>query len=369
MTIKRPNILNDFMNKSKLFYLIIPFLFTACGKSGVSDKKGGEEPTLPTKTIEFTNPVFEPILADPSIVKGEDGWFYGYGTEDDWGDGKGNRLVPIIRSLDLIKWTSIGNAFTTKPQWKSEGGIWAPDVVVVNKKYHMYYSYSAWADPNPGIGLAIASSPAGPFVDKEKLFLSNEIAVPNTIDPFYFAENSKKYLFFGSYSSSLNQGTYAMELTEDGFAMKNLNEKVKIAAGDFEAVMIHKRKDYYYFFGSKGGCCNGASSTYNVRVARSNTLLGPYLDKDGKSITERGNGTLLISGSDKYAGPGHNSRIITDKSGTDWLLYHAISKTNPLVPSGASRRMLMLDKINWVNDWPVVENSVPGNTIRKGPEF
>ncbi|AOM79399.1 family 43 glycosylhydrolase [Pedobacter steynii] len=357
------------MRKNIFLYLAIPFLFAGCGKSGTSVKEGGEEPTLPTKNLEFINPVFEPILADPSIVKGEDGWFYGYGTEDNWGDGQGNRLVPVVRSLDLIKWTVIGNAFTAKPQWKSDGGIWAPDVVLINKKYYMYYSYSAWADPNPGIGLAVASNPGGPFIDQGKLFLSSEIGVPNTIDPFYFSENNKKYLFFGSYSSSVNQGTYVVELAEDGFSVKNLNDKVKIAAGDFEAVMIHKRKGYYYFFGSKGSCCSGSSSTYHVRVARSAALLGPYLDKDGKSIAERGSGTLLISGSDKYAGPGHNSRIISDRTGTDWLLYHAINKTNPIVPGGASRRMLMLDKINWVDDWPVIENSIPGNALKKGPEF
>lgn len=357
-----------FMRNYTLLYFFVPLLFAACGKSSSPDKKDKEEP-LPVKTTQFVNPVFEPVLADPSIIKAEDGWFYGYGTEDNWGDGQGNRLVPVIRSLDLVKWTVTGNAFTAKPLWKTDGGIWAPDVVLINKKYYMYYSYSTWGDINPGIGVAVASNPSGPFVDQGKLFLSSEIAVPNTIDPFYYAENNKKYLFFGSYSTAASQGTYVVELADDGFSVKNLNDKIKIAAGDFEAVMIHKKNDYYYFFGSKGSCCSGAASTYHVRVARSATLLGPYLDKDGKNIAERGNGSLLISGNDKYAGPGHNSRIISDKRGNDWLLYHAIHKANPVVPGGASRRVLMMDKINWSNDWPVIENSVPGETIVKGPEF
>jgi hypothetical protein len=33
-----------------------------------------------------------------------------------------------------------------------------------------------------------------------------------------------------------------------------------------------------------------------------------------------------------------------------------------------SRRMLM-DKITWAADWPAIENAVPGETLRKGPEF
>jgi len=348
---------------------VLLLLLAACSKPKETGEaeKGGAEPQ--PKTVQFTNPVFEPILADPSIVKAGDGWYYGYGTEDNWGDGQGNRLVPIVRSLDLAKWTLVGNAFTTKPLWKNQGGIWAVDVVRVNNLYHMYYSYSLWGDADPGIGLAVSNSPAGPFADRGKLFLSSEIGVPNTIDPFYYEEGGKKYLFFGSYSSLSTQGTFAVELTADGYALKDMSDKVKIAAGDFEAVVIHKRNNYYYFLGSKGSCCSGASSTYNVRVGRSVNLLGPYLDQAGNNITQRGNGTLLLQGDAKYAGPGHNSRIITDKKGTDWMMYHAIDKSNGTVSSGASRRVLMLDKINWVNDWPVITNGVPSQGIQSGPEL
>lgn len=33
----------------------------------------------------YVNPVFEPVLADPGVLRAEDGSFYVYGTEDDWG--------------------------------------------------------------------------------------------------------------------------------------------------------------------------------------------------------------------------------------------------------------------------------------------
>lgn len=359
------------INPIKPFYIIwlfILFIFASCGSKEIKkEKKEDEQPK--SKSTQYANPVFEPVLADPSIVKAADGWFYGYGTEDDWGDGKGNRLVPVLKSKDLIKWTIVGNAFSVKPTWKNQGGLWAVDVVMVNNTYHMYYSYSLWGDPNPGIGVATSTTPNGPFSDKGKLFLSKEIGIPNTIDPFYFTENNKKYLFFGSYSTLATQGTFVVELTNDGLALKDVNNKVKIAAGDYEAVMIHKRKNYYYFFASKGGCCSGANSTYNVRVARSESLLGPYLDKAGIDIKQRGSGTLLLEGNSKFAGPGHNSRIHTDKNGTDWLMYHAIDRTNGTVPSGASRRMLMLDRISWENDWPVIRNAVPSLGIQDGPEF
>src|SRR5690606_8445486 len=82
-----------------------------------------------SKKNQFTNPVFEPILADPTVIRDEDtGLFYAYGTEDNWGDGKGNRLMPILRSKDLINWSYVGNVFENKPSWKNKGGLWAPDI-------------------------------------------------------------------------------------------------------------------------------------------------------------------------------------------------------------------------------------------------
>jgi arabinan endo-1,5-alpha-L-arabinosidase len=61
---------------------------SACSKDETSSGKA-----------QFQNPVFEPVIADPSIIKGEDGNYYAYGTEDDWGDGKGAKYIPIINLL------------------------------------------------------------------------------------------------------------------------------------------------------------------------------------------------------------------------------------------------------------------------------
>lgn len=355
-----------------MLYSVILMLATACSDSGYG-------PFLPTPKapepdpIEegtFQNPVFEPILADPSVVRDpQTGIFYAYGTEDNWGDGAGNRVVPIVRSEDLTTWTIMGQAFASKPTWKTSGNIWAPDVVYIDGKYVMYYSYSTWGDPNPGIGIATSSQPGGPFTDSGKLFTSNEVDVPNSIDPHFFEEAGKRYLFWGSFSNASNQGTYVVDLSSDGLSVPNLNDKTKIAAGDFEAVMIHKRGGYYYFFGSKGSCCEGVNSQYRVLIARSTALKGPYLDKEGNDIRERGRGTLLLQGDDRFAGPGHNSRIITDDEGIDWVLYHGIDRRQGTVSTGASRRALMLDKIVWQDGWPTIEGGAPSSTRRKGPVF
>ncbi|HMR19279.1 MAG TPA: family 43 glycosylhydrolase [Sphingobacterium sp.] len=353
------------------------FLFTMIGISILfgCGKKNTDRWISPKDNVDtsiYKNPVFEPILADPTVVQDPiSGYFYAYGTQDNWGDGAGDRLVPILRSLDLVNWINIGQAFVTRPTWKNQGFIWAPDVVHVDGNYLMYYAYSLWGDPNPGIGVAVSSKPQGPFTDRGKVFLSNEVGVPNSIDPFYWEEEGNKYLFWGSFSSATStQGTYGVRLSADGLSAPNSSaNKFKIAAGDFEAVVIHKRNGYYYFIGSKGSCCVGINSTYHVLVARSKSLTGPYLDKEGKDVTQRGNGTLLFKGNDVFVGTGHTSRIITDDNDTDWILYHGISSSKGTVSSGASRRVLMLDRIVWENDWPTVHGDTASSTEQDKPAF
>ncbi len=354
-----------------LIYNFLVILLLLAGCSNTDEKPDADDQQQPdTATATYTNPVFEPILADPTVVRDpQTGLFYAYGTQDSWGDGQGSRLVPILRSTNLVDWQVVGQAFDEKPSWKEAGGIWAPDVNLVNGKYHLYYAYSTWGDPNPGIGVAVAAQPTGPFTDHGKVFTSEEVDVPNSIDAFYFEEDDEKYLFWGSFSNAPTQGTYVVKLADDGLSVLDLAQKVKIAGGDFEAVLIHKRGDYYYFFGSKGSCCEGADSKYHVLVARSENLLGPYLDKGGYAITERGKGTLFIEGNARIAGPGHNARLIADDEGTDWFLYHGIDRANGKVSSGASRRMLMLDKVTWRDGWPEIAGRVPSTTPQAAPVF
>jgi arabinan endo-1,5-alpha-L-arabinosidase len=333
---------------------------TFLASSGACQQTATTPVAAQNETSTYHNPVFEPILADPTVIRADDGWFYAYGTMDNWGDGNGPHLIPVIRSRDLARWSFVKDAFLQKPSWKEKGGIWAPEVVKVDGKYHMYYAFSTWGDPDPGIGLAVSDQPAGPFTDLGKLFLSSEVNVPNSIDPFYMEVEGKRYIFWGSFSNAATQGTYGIELSADGKTVPDLSKKFKIAAGDFEAVMIQKKGDYYYFLGSKESCCEGAKSKYHIRMGRSKDIFGPFVDQGGNDLRERGTGSVLIHGNDQYAGPGHNARWITDDRGTDWLLYHAIDKSKPYVSTGANRRVLMLDKITWNNGWPEIANSEPG---------
>ena len=168
-------------------------------------------PQIPGKQVEdtltyYTNPVFEPTFADPTIVKADDGYYYAYATEDYW-EGK-DHLVAVIRSKDLVKWSYLTDAFQIKPAWK-QGGLWAPNVFRYDGKYFMFYSLSIWGDSNPGIGLASSDQPQGPFTDLGKFFLELRSRVSNSIDPCFFQDpvSGKLYIFWGSF-----RGIYGREL-------------------------------------------------------------------------------------------------------------------------------------------------------------
>ena len=262
---------------------------------------------------QYNNPVINESLPDPTVIKADDGYFYLYATEN-------IRNVPIYRSENLVDWRRVGTAFTdrTRPQMVPKGNIWAPDINLINGKYVMYYSKSTWGGEwECGIGVATADRPSGPFTDVGKLFISSEIGVQNSIDPFYIEEDDgSKYLFWGSF-----RGIYGIQLSDDGLSIKPGAQKVQIAGTLTEGTYIYKHDGYYYLFGSAGTCCEGLNSTYRVMVARSENLMGPYVNKSGRPALEN-NFMLVMQKSNKVVGPGHNSEIIQDDAGQYWMLYH-----------------------------------------------
>jgi arabinan endo-1,5-alpha-L-arabinosidase len=314
----------------------------------------------PANGAVYTNPVFDHDFPDPNLVKGDDGYFYAYSTQADWrrDSAGGPYLIPILRSGDLVHWQPVGQALETKPSWKAKGGIWAPDVTKYRGKYYLYYAFSTWGDPDPGIGLAVAEKPEGPFTDKGKVFLSKEIGVKNSIDAFFIEDKGQPYLVWGSFN-----GIYGVALTADGTQAKG--DTFRITGNAYEGSYIYKKGKYYYYFGSTGTCCEGAKSTYKVKVGRATSLKGPYLDREGKPLLENG-GTLLLQAGDGnvFAGPGHNGDIITDKAGQTWMVYHAYRKEND-----RKGRVMLLDKITWENGWPLIVHAAPGVEAQPAPVF
>ncbi|MGQ1890233.1 family 43 glycosylhydrolase [Thermophagus sp. OGC60D27] len=333
----------------KKMYLSLFLATTISFTNGCNGEEGVDKIIEKSEETTYSNPVYPGSMPDPSIIKGRDGNYYLYATED-------IRNTPICKSEDLVSWELIGTAFSeeTRPDFEPNGGLWAPDINYINDQYVLYYSMSVWGGGNTcGIGVATAASPQGPFNDQGKLFRSNEIGVHNSIDPFYIEEDGKKYLFWGSFF-----GIYAIELTDDGLSLKYKAEKKQIAGTAFEGVYIHKKDNYYYMFASVGSCCEGVNSTYHLVVGRSESLLGPYVDKEGKDMMDNGY-EVVIGSNEKFVGNGHCSEIIQDNEGVDWILYHGIEVENPV------GRVLLLDQVHWENGWPTVNDGTPSISAKK----
>ena len=319
------------------------FLLTLFSLSCFSYNSGkAQERTTGNK---YHNPVISKSVPDPSIIQVDGGGFYLYSTED-------VRNLPIYYSDNLVHWKFVGTAFhnETRPTFESKGGLWAPDINYINGKYVLYYSMSVWGGEwTCGVGVAISDKPEGPFSDCGMMFRSNTINVQNSIDQNYVEDAGRKYLFWGSF-----HGIYGIELSEDGLSIKERAEKQQVAGTAYEGTYIHKRGEYYYLFASTGTCCEGLNSTYTTVVGRSNNLWGPYVDKQGRSMMDNYH-EIVIHPNDAFVGTGHNSEIVQDQAGNDWILYHGFCVDN----SKGKGRSLFLDKINWIDDWPAVETNSP----------
>ena len=308
----------------------------------------------------YTNPVYNSDFPDPSVQRAQDGYFYAYAT--------GQRG---LRSKDLVKWEKLSNVIA-RPTWNDSTYIdasgkkttdyysfWACDVNYVDGRYLMYYACALWGNGSrTGIGVATGTSP-DKFTDRGRLFRSTEIGVNNSIDPCYVEQKDKKYLVWGSFND-----IYISELSENGLKIKDFKKKTKIGGGAFEGVMIYKRGGYYYMFASIGSCCNGVNSTYRTVVGRATSIMGPYVNKQGGTMFDN-NYTTIIQGNSQWKGTGHNSEIVTDDNGDDWLLYHAYDAKDD-----SKGRVMLLDKITWSRDgWPSVNNGSPSTTAQQGPVF
>lgn len=300
---------------------------------------------------KFDNPVIDQDSPDPSVIRGDNGIFYLFLTESLFTPN-----IPIYKSIDLVNWYFAGAAFDKKTRPTSfKGNLWAPDINFIDGKYVLYYSMSVWGGEwDCGIGLAVSDYPWGPFEDFAKLFDSKQIGVQNSIDPFFIEDKGEKYLFWGSH-----HGIFGIQLSDDGLSLKNDAGIFQIAGHGGEGTYIHKHGDQYFLFQSVGTCCNGLSSSYNIRVGKADNLRGPYYDRSNKPMLES-SGTLLLQSNDFVVGPGHNSEIITDDNGVDWILFHGYLRSNP-----NSGRIVFLERINWDSGWPVIE----GNGVSTSSEI
>lgn len=326
----------------------------------------------------YTNPVLIQSCSDPTVMRAPDGTFYLSATEEGgYPYPVETQGLPIFKSDDLVNWNfgnsgeEWDNARVFSPKTDSEwgegpGGLWAPDLRYIGGRYVCYYSMirggwdaSGWKVMD--IGVATSETPGGPYDNAHKLIDAEELGVVPSIDPFYYEENGKHYMFWGTHPS----GIWVMELTDDGLYVKkdnsgNLALKQQIAKSEVgEGVVIYKRGKWYYIFCSYGSPTSGASSTYHVVMGRSESLLGPYVTKDGGRLLD-GKSELFVGSDDYFFAPGHNSVIIEDDRGQMWTAIHSYADSQWDHGHPLSIMQVFIDEAGWPY---VPDNHIPRKAL------
>lgn len=311
------------------------------------------------------NPVLDSDFPDPALIRAPDGFYYAYATQTER-DGK-MLNIQAARSSDLVQWQHIGDALPAKPSWASTTqDLWAPHVTRDGARYIMYYSAKPdGTDKDRGLCLAVATaaSPAGPFVDVGKPLLCGEGFV--NIDPMAYDDpaTGKKLLYWGSGFKPIK----VQELGPDRLSFAPGTSSVDLVwpnpAKDAFPVLVEgawviRRGGWYYMFYSGDNCC-GPKANYAVMVARSKSATGPF------ETLEQATGkphSIILEKNGVWFAPGHNA-IVTDSAGRDWIVYHAVDVRKPRQkPSDDvnTRRIMLIDRIQWKNGWPIVVASPAG---------
>jgi arabinan endo-1,5-alpha-L-arabinosidase len=110
-----------------------------------------------------------------------------------------------------------------------------------------------------------------------------------------------------------------------------------------EAPFIVGHGGYFYLFTSWDLCCRGLKSTYKTMVGRSTSIIGPYVDTNGKDLAE-GGGTALLLANSRWLGPGGAS-LYLESHKRSLIVFHAYD-------SKTGKPSMQLSTIDWSGGWP-----------------
>jgi|GEM_PF-92290 len=277
----------------------------------------------------YTNPILHADYSDPDAIRVGDDY---YMTASSFNCMPG---LPVLHSKDLVNWSIIGYALQElapaevydKPQHGK--GVWAPAIRWHNGEYYIYYP-----DPDYGIYVVKAKDPAGPW-SKPSLVVGGK----GLIDPCPLFEPDGKggqraWLVNGWAGSraEVNSLLTIRPLTPDG--MQTAGEARMVFDGHdrhptVEGPKLYKRNGYYYIFAPAGGVPTGWQL-----VLRSKDIYGPYEEK-----------IVMDQGASIINGP-HQGAWVDTKSGGSWFLHFQ--------DKGAYGRIVHLQPMQWIKDWPVI---------------
>ncbi|MCW4385212.1 arabinan endo-1,5-alpha-L-arabinosidase [Salinibacterium sp. SYSU T00001] len=291
---------------------------------------------------------------DPALAIEGDDW-YVYST----GNGAvadGN--IQVRHSDDGEQWEYVGEVWQEKPAWVVEAvdgvdNLWAPELVRHDGTWHLYYSASTFGSNTSVIALA-TNETLDPdaanyeWVDRGPVIASDGDDDFNAIDPGIITDaEGTPWMAFGSFWSGLRM----IELEWPSGLRVDHAEPLRLAdrqtpPNAIEAPYIVERDGWYYLFFSRDSCCRGLGSTYNMAVGRSETVTGPYLDREGVPLLQDG-GMSLLESEHPQIGPGGQS--VARVGGVDYLAYHYYDGDR------GGQFTLGIRPIEWVDGWPSID--------------
>jgi arabinan endo-1,5-alpha-L-arabinosidase len=296
----------------------------------------------------------EVLVHDPSTLIQQAGRYYAYGT--------GNGL-PVLMSDDGWSWRRAGSLMSAVPGGKAgpevlaRGGnnTWAPDIIHIGDKYFLYYS-APGTQPRSAIGLLVGrtldpESPDYRWEDGGPVVWSDGIEDCNAIDPGVLLDaDGRLWLTYGSYFGYIR----LVELDPRTGQRRYPDRAPVNIAINSEASILIQRDGWYYLLVTHGSCCQGANSTYNIRMGRSRKVTGPYLDNMGVDMIE-GGGKLFAGSRGRNVGPGHFGLLDLGDGVQKFSLHYEAD----LDRGGVS--VLDIRPLLWRDGWPVAgDNLVPG---------
>ena len=307
----------------------------------------------------YVNPILDEDFPDPAVILAPDGFYYAYGTQT-LRDGQWIN-IQVARSKDLLTWHDLGDALPKKPHWaRTTQDFWAPSVIFDGSTYFMYYSATPDTcrdGPDHALAVATSNTPDGPFVDMGEPLLAGKRF--HNIDPMAFdcPVTGKRLLYWGSGFEPIK----VQELSENRTSFAPGSKPIDLIwpnpkKGAFprlvEASWVIRHDGFFYLFYSGDNCC-GPHAEYGVMVARSESATGPFETlEQAKGVPH----SLMLFKSERWLAPGHNC-IAEDRAGQAWIIYHAIDVNRPRQRQEDeinSRRILMIDRIEWKDGWPHV---------------
>jgi beta-xylosidase len=213
--------------------------------------------------------------------------------------------------------------------------MWAPAIVEKDQKYYFFFSANDMHEKGAGgIGVAVASKPAGPFKDYlGKPLISEIVNGAQPIDQFVFKDKDNQYyIIYGGWQhcniARLKSDFTGLLPFDDGTTYKEITPEQYV-----EGPFMFIKDGRYYFMWSEGGW---GGPDYSVAYAIADSPLGPF-----KRV-----GKILQQDSAIATGAGHHSVIREPGTNKWYIVYHR----RPLGETAANHRVVCIDEMHFDNN-------------------